>query len=205
MKHMVICMKTDVFFISGSMFGQKSKKLIDIIKIAQEQNTKYLVLKPSNDTRDGLFVRSRDYDESIPAIAWDSSNINQYKKFVEAVKQFGYTIKPKIIFIDEVHFLSLEDIKRIYKICSVRNIILIASGLETDFRRKQFPAATFLKMVATQYNFNHGNCDSCEKDNAVYNVLFDNQGFIVKEGESIQPGSEQYRVYCENCFENLGQ
>jgi thymidine kinase len=201
MKRTVIYMKsrTETIFISGSMFGQKSKKLIDVIKIAKEQKGKYLVLKPANDTRDGLFVKSRDYDEKVPAVAWDKDN------FIKQVKTFGYTIRPKIVFIDEVHFLSLEDIKYIHKICSIKDIILIASGLETDFRQKEFPAATFLKMVNTRYSFNHGICNSCEKNNAEYNVLFDEIGLIVKDGDSIQPGSDQYGVYCKNCFENLGQ
>jgi thymidine kinase len=188
--------KSEIFLLSGSMFGKKSKKLIDIINVAINEKCKYIVLKPKSDTRDGACVRSRDYDEAIPATWFDKNT------FLNQIKQFGLTIRPKIVFIDEVHFLSLDDIKYIHNICKAKGLTLVTSGLETDFRQDLFESTKYLKDYVTYYTFNHGKCNGCGEENAIYNVLY-RDGKITKDGDSIQPGDKEYKVYCEECFSKL--
>lgn len=191
----------DVIFLSGSMFGGKSKKIIDVINLSIKKRVKFLVYKPTNDTRDGLFIKSRDYEQEVAAIGWDTNNINKYDEFVTNIKSLRSIIgRPKAVFIDEVHFLSLEDITFIRETCRKHKVMLIASGLETDFKQNKFPAAEYLETYATHHVFYHGDCKECGRDNAVYNILYDENGNVVTEGETIQPGNEEYNVVCEECF-----
>lgn len=191
----------DVFFISGSMFGSKSLNLIRMIRSARMCEFPYLVFKPTNDTRDGLFVKSRATEEQIPALPWNVGDPKQIHTFIQLIQNFGLDARPKYVFIDEIHFLSEDEIKEIYRICRVKGVVLVVAGLETDFKQNDFPAAMFIKDVTKFYEFNHGRCYKCDMKTAVYNILFDKEGNIVKEGETIQPGDEEYNVVCEDCFE----
>lgn len=199
-------MSTSVMLISGSMFAKKSKMLMDLIEITHKDNmTKYLVFKPTKDTRDGLYVQSRVYDKVIPALAWD-------QKYEEMPTIFSYVIaglsltnpdEDKYVFFDEVHFLSKHDVEFIVYTCKKYNVNLIMAGLETTFKQEYFESVKWLKEIADSYVFFHGNCNGCGQENAVYNVLYDDNGNIIKEGDNIRPGNEEYKVYCENCMKTL--
>lgn len=195
--------KPMIMFISGSMFGQKSKMLIDLIMTSKKDNmTKYLVFKPTKDTRDGLYVQSRVYDTVIPALAWDQ-NYEDMKTI------FNYTIaglaltnpdEDKIIYFDETHFLSLDDIKFIVKTCEKYNVDLCLSGLETNFKLEYFESSKWLKEYVSSYVFFNGKCNGCGSHNAIYNLLFNNNQRVT-EGSEIQPGDEEYKVFCSSCIE----
>lgn len=190
-------------FLSGSMFGKKSKHLIDMIEQAKSVKGRCLVYKPTNDTRDGLFIKSRDYEETIPALAWDLNDENRMYKFKDRLLKMKNTFKLKAVFIDEVHFLPDEDIRFIYRWCRRYGFLLIVSGLIADFRQEEFPSSMFLSAVADHELFFHGTCNSCKNDNAIHNILYDINGNRVLEGDSIQPGDEEYKVLCEECFKNV--
>lgn len=191
-----------VIFLSGSMFGKKSKKLIDFINFSKEKKSRYIVYKPTNDTRDGLFVKSRDYEQTIPALPWDVNDESheKYDNFIKNIRTLSNPFRPKLLFFDEIHFLPVEDIIFIINICKNHKVALIVSGLETDFRQDMFPSAEYLKKVATNYYFLNGTCKQCGSDDAIYNILYDNNGNRVTEGDSIQPGDEEYGVLCKKCF-----
>lgn len=185
------------------MFGKKSKHLINMINQAKDAKARYLVYKPTNDTRDGLFVKSRDLEQSIPARAWDINDENRFDNFKEKLIKMKNTFKLKAVFIDEVHFIPVEDMKFIYRQCRQYGYLLVVSGLITDFRQDKFPSSILLEEVADHELFFHGTCNSCNRDNAIYNILYDNGGNRVLEGDSIQPGDQEYKVLCEECFKNV--
>lgn len=186
-----------VTFISGSMFGRKSAVLIDAIEQVEELEENYIACKPIIDTRDGLFIRSRDYGRTVEALPWNHNSwLNRQYFYLNLIN----LKKVNNVFFDEAHFLSLEDMIYVVNTCKNRGINLFMSGLETDFRREYFPATKWLKDNSDVYMFFHGICNGCEKRNALYNVLYNSQGERVTTGDSIQVGSSEYKVLCEDCF-----
>lgn len=191
-----------VFFISGSMFGGKSKNMIEIIR--QVENTdecSYLVYKPSVDTRDGLFIKSRDLTTTIPARLWDCNYKFMKVKFLAAALNLDIFGRghARYIFIDESHFISEEDIKFIVETCKHLEIDLYVGGLETNFKREYFPSSKYLKEVADGYIFLYGKCHECGEFDAVHNILYENNKRVTN-GESIHVGNSEYKVFCNKCL-----
>lgn len=194
-----------VLLVTGSMFGRKSKFLMDMIEIShKDNNTKYLVFKPTKDTRDGLYIQSRVYDRVVPALAWDQNYEDMQTIFNYTISGFALTNPDeyKFVYFDEAHFISLYDMKFIVDTCQKYGINLIIAGLETSFKQDYFESVKWLK---DNYNhlFYNGRCNGCDEDNAIFNVLYDQDGNIVKDGETIQPGDQEYKVYCQSCFDTL--
>lgn len=198
---------SSVEFISGSMFGKKSRILIDRIMDAHIQSKIYTVYKPTNDTRDNLFVKSRNYNRQISALPWDVESKYQQLKFEMHISVlFNKNIYKNHdlggVFFDEAHFLPLDDMKFIIDTCKKYDIPLIMSGLEKSFKLNYFPSTEYLLTKADKYRFHHGDCNFCGNNKAVYNLLF-KDGKIVKDGNEIQPGDEEYKVACENCLKEV--
>jgi thymidine kinase len=196
---------SDPLFISGSMFASKSKMLMDFIEVAHKDNMmKYLVFKPTRDTRDGLYIQSRVYQRVVPALAWDQNYEDMQAIFSYTVAGFALTNPDefKFIFIDEVHFMSQYDVEFIAYTCKKYGVSVVFAGLETSFKQEYFESTKWLKDNFTTI-FLNGNCNGCGEKNAVYNVLYDQDGNVVKEGQDIQPGNEEYKVFCEKCMKEL--
>jgi thymidine kinase len=192
-------------FISGSMFGSKSKYVMDMIEESHLDNmTKYLVFKPTKDSRDGLYVKSRVYNRIVKAFAWDQSYEDMKAIFDYIIGGFALTNPDEVknVFFDEIHFLSLGDLKFIVETCKKYNVNLYGAGLETTFKLTPFESTEWFKNNCDSYVFFHGDCNGCGESNAVYNVLFNN-GERVTDGADIQPGDQAYKVYCEKCVNTL--
>jgi thymidine kinase len=196
-------MSESVTLITGSMFGKKSKILMDLIKASHDgEDLKYLVFKPTSDTRDGLYVKSRVYERVVPALAWDQNYEDMRTIFNYTISGFALTNPDEIktVFFDETHFLSYEDTKFIMDTCKKYGVSLVFAGLETSFKLEYFDSVKFIKQNCDAFIFCHGDCNGCGESNAIYNILYDNNGNIVKEGQSIQPGDLEYKVFCEKCL-----
>ena len=197
-------LENKVLFISGSMFGGKSKMLLDLINIVHKDNmSKYLVFKPTKDSRDGLYVKSRVYNQTVQTLAWDQNYSEMKTIFDYTIAGFSITNPDddKFIFFDEVHFLSLDEIKYITKICKKYNCKLIVAGLETNFMLEYFETSKWLKDKYGSVFF-HGICNRCGEENAVHNVLYED-GQIVSNGNAIRPGNNEYKVYCDECLDTI--
>lgn len=192
-------------FISGSMFGAKSKMLMDMIEISHKDNmTKYLVFKPTKDTRDGLYVKSRVYDRFVKAFAWDQSYEDMHAIFDYIIGGFALTNpdETKNVFFDEIHFLSKYDLQFILETCKKYNVNFYGAGLETTFKLTPFESTEWFKNNTESYVFFHGDCNGCGEKNAVWNILFNN-GEVVKGGADIQPGDKEYKVFCNSCIKTV--
>lgn len=198
-------LKRGVTFITGTMFSQKSRMLIDIINMAHEhKKIKYLVFKPTKDTRDGLYVKSRVYEQTVKALAWDQDYSEMKNIFEYTVMGLSLTNpdERKIIFIDEVHFLSKDDVEFIYETCKKYNVDLVLAGLETSFKFEQFESSKFINTVCDAKFFLYGKCYYTGKDEAEYNVLMEN-GKPIFDGSPLRPGNEEYIVVSPEYKEKL--
>lgn len=193
----------NITLVTGSMFGGKSRTLIDLIKQTHENGDTYIVLKPTTDTRDGLVVKSRDLGLTISASPWVPNDIDSRQSLFKTLEAMAkYENLGKNIFIDEGHFIPEDDMKFIVNTCKMFNINLYVSGLELSFTLEYFPSIKYLKGICNSYLFLSGRCSGCNEQNALYNILFED-GKMVKNGSQIRPGDSEYKVFCNSCFEKL--
>jgi thymidine kinase len=186
--------------ITGVMTSGKSERLIEEIDKCEGD---YLILKPSLDTRDGAFVKTRAHDRTYPAVLVDEGN----EQLVELV--FKSLDKYETVFIDETQFFSEKFIDKLMRHCWILDINIIASGLTRDFKGNMFPAMRTLwtkvekPSDVTQL---YGKCYKCDLDEATKDVLMDKDNNILTEGETVQIEGEtenHYETLCLDCYDSM--
>jgi thymidine kinase len=184
--------------ITGVMTSGKSERLIEEINKCEGD---YLILKPSLDTRDGAFVKTRAHDRTYPAVLVDEGNEQLVELVINGLEYYD------TVFLDETQFFGEEFIKELISWCDTYNINIIASGITRDFKGHLFPAMRTLwtkvekPSDVTQL---YGKCYKCDLDEATKDVLMDKDNNILTEGETVQIEGEtenHYETLCLDCYD----
>ena len=188
--------QSKVKFISGVMRSGKSAQLMD--EIGWEYNNGCLILKPSQDTRDGDKVVSRKYKHTYPAVLVDESNIQIVDLIHHGLGQFG------TVFIDEVQFFSKSFIHEIRMVCFNEEINLTCSGLLKDFKGDYFESSEYLMEIADDFIFHKGECYTCGDMTAIHNALIDDKDDLITDGDSVLiedvENHSHYETLCPECL-----
>ena len=108
------------------------------------------------------------------------------------------------ILIDEVQFLSRDQIRQVCKISDELNIPAMCYGIRTDFQGKLFEGSAELLALADNLIELKTVCDCGRK--AIMVVRLDEDGNIVKDGDQIKiGGNDSYKVLCRKHFRELTQ
>lgn len=114
------------------------------------------------------------------------------------------SIKKQIdcILIDEVQFLTKEQIRQICKISDELNIPAMCYGIRTDFRGELFEGSAELLALADNFIELKTVCDCGRK--AIMVVRLDDKGKVITDGDQIKiGGNDTYKVYCRKHFREL--
>ena len=198
----------------GVMGSGKSLDMIRAIYNYKERGMDVLVFKPSIDTREGseCVIKSRTGFE-VKA-EWIESNDSALEVIDEKLKQSGsgnipgpdYILRPyektraKAIFIDEVQFLSKEQVDNLQKICYNYNIPVICYGLKLDFQSNLFEGSKRLIELADDIQELIGICHCGKRAKQNARVV---NGVMVSDGDVVQiGGNESYIAVCNECYYN---
>lgn len=179
-----------LYFFYGTMNAGKSAHILMKAHIAEEQGKTPMILKPTQDTRDLGILKSRAIKDSKKAILYtDKQQIN---KMIE-------DIKPHIIFVDEVNFLTSEQIEHLSEITIKYNIPVLCFGLLLDYKGELFPSSKRLVELADSITNIFSECDFC-KNKATHHLRKVN-GKYVFNGNTISIGDiDTYNSVCRKCF-----
>ena len=166
--------------ITGPMFGGKSKKLIEIYN-SIEDKSQLMAFKPSKDTREFSYIKSRDYDTKIKSIV-----INKFEDIYEYINE-----DTSIILIDEVQFVTGK-YNVIQNLSIYRNIDFYISGLNQTSEQEPFGSMPNILAFADNIELVRGRC-SCGKE-ARYTI------YDKPKTEEILIGSKGYRCVCRECL-----
>lgn len=184
-------------FKHGTMGSGKSLDLIRVAYNYRERGMNIIVMKPIVDDRDGCnrcIIKSRTGAEIEGYwIYTDNDIFKKVYKYIEVIN------KPlHAILIDEVQFLSVEQIEQLQKVVMELHIPVICYGLKNDFKGDLFPATAKLLAVCDDIETTRTLC-WCGKL-AKQNARVDN-GTIIKTGEVIDiGGNEKYISLCNKHF-----
>ena len=132
----------------------------------------------------------------------DAISVDTSFDFFEYVKNFKNEKKVDAILIDEVQFLTKDQVRQICKISDTLNIPSMCYGIRTDFRRDLFEGSSELLALADNLIELKTVCDCGRKATMV--VRLDESGKVVTAGEKIQiGGNDTYKVYCRKHFREL--
>jgi thymidine kinase len=152
----------------------------------EERGLKVLLVKPRLDTRDGVdVIRSRCGIES---------HCEHFEKLrSRALENYD------VIIIDEVQFLTKEEVNFLTYIVDDYGIKVFAYGLKTDFQGKLFEGSYWLLACADKIEELKTTCWCGHK--AIYNARLDRKGNLIKDGEQIElGGNDKYLPLCRKHF-----
>lgn len=181
------------------MKGGKSLELINRIREAYMDSDKILVVKPTLDTRDGHFVKSRASAEQYLAYPLDETNEHTVHNLLLAIKYYHH------VFIDEAQFISLPLIRAIESECLENGVNLTVSGIMHDFLNREFPSISWLYDMADHINWFQADCDKCKGFQKAQRNIRVQDGVVQQVGEAIAVEGENvdYLTVCNKCFKEL--
>ena len=132
----------------------------------------------------------------------DAISVDTSFDFFEYVQNFKNKKKVDAILIDEVQFLTKDQVRQICKISDNLNIPSMCYGIRTDFRGELFEGSSELLALADNLIELKTVCDCGRKATMV--VRLDESGNVITAGEKIQiGGNDTYKVYCRKHFREL--
>lgn len=177
-----------LIFRYGCMGGGKSLQLLALAYNLEMENIPFVVLKSEIDDRDG---ENTIHSRAIPG----GRQCITVKKSDNIVKMYENLLsKPETyveyLLIDEVQFLSVEQIEQLAYIVDTYGIDIYCYGLKTDFRTKLFPAAQRLFEIADEFEEIKSYCNYNGSNKTMFNARIDSNGNIVRKGEQIEVGGD---------------
>ncbi|WP_025755431.1 thymidine kinase [Mycoplasmopsis cricetuli] len=173
--------KGSLEIITGPMFSGKSAELIKRLTILKIAQVKFIVYKPSFDTRFGNDIIVSRTGSNLKAIS--ISNSNQVWD--------SWTNEIKAVAFDEVQFFD-EEILKVITILINKGVRVIVSGLDMDFAGRSFTITRELLAQADEVTKLKAVCMKCyEQASLSYRK--------VKSQELHLLGDNEYEARCRRC------
>ncbi len=167
----------------GPMYSGKSDSLI---KDYQSIWNKDLIIafKPRKDVRDGPFIKSKNYEEKIPAIF-----IDDIREIINYVKDGNF----RTVLIDEAELLT-GDVTILADLSVLLDIDFKIAGLNMTSEQEPFGIMGDILAVSDEIEVIKGSCQDCGRD-SVYSFYTSDD----KEGQ-IKVGDTNYISLCPRCL-----
>ena len=183
-----------LYFRYGTVNSGKSTSLLQVAHNYEERGMSVLVLKPGIDTKGKQTVVSRiGSSRTVDVLVGEGDELTLQKIFLVT----------SCILIDEVQFLSADQINQLLEIALLKNIPIICYGLRTDFKTKPFPGAARLLEIAHGLEELKTICRCGKK------AIFNGRklgGDFTSTGEQVAIDGEnkvEYEALCGKCYIKL--
>ncbi|RKX54096.1 MAG: thymidine kinase [Thermotoga sp.] len=172
--------------IIGPMYSGKTEEMIRRITRRNIAKQNGLILKPSMETRDGKFLKSRSgmILEAIPVK--DSSEV------LDLVKKGRYDY----VALDEIQFFDDGIVDVIEEIVNM-GVSVIGSGLNLDFKGEPFNNVSRLAMKADELTLLKAVCVICGRD------ATRTQRLVMVNGEWRPASKKDSTILVEGSMENV--
>lgn len=186
-----------LYFKYGVMGSSKTAQALMCRFNYMEKGYEVLLLKSSIDTRDvngdKIVVKSRI------GLSADCDVITRDDNLFEHIKTKGFLRPNCVIVVDEVQFLSTEQIEQLKSVSEY--VPVLCYGLLTNFKTQLFEGSKRLVEIADSLHELKSVC-RCGKKANVNGRFVD--GRIVTDGEEIMiGGNESYEAICYDCYKKL--
>ena len=184
-------------FFYGAMKSGKSSILIPTAYNLRENKQRVLVVKPKTDSKGGNHIISRN-GSSLEVSLW----INKDSSFFDD-DNLSLIFEADAVLIDEVQFLTKEQIEELWIITKKLNVQVIGFGLKTNFKGELFDGSKRLLELADDI-MEMPIIPLCKCGNkARFNARMVNGEYTLDGDECIIDGScdnISYMPICGNCY-----
>ena len=185
-----------LYFRYGAMNSGKSTHLMQVAHNYEERGMRVILIKPSKDKKGGDKLVSRlGVERKVDILCEKKMDIYEEIKKWQEVK-----FKIDCILVDEVQFMTKEQVDQLFKIAVVLDIPVICYGLRTDFMMEGFEGSTRLLLLAHSIEEMKTICKCGRK--AILNGRKINDEFVF-EGEQVaidNIDNVQYESLCGHCY-----
>ena len=185
-----------LYFRYGAMNSGKSTHLMQVAHNYEERGMKVILIKPSTDKKGGEKLVSRlGVERKVDILCEQKMDIYEEIKKWQEVK-----FKINCILVDEVQFMTKEQVDQLFEIAVVLDIPVICYGLRTDFMMEGFEGSTRLLLLAHSIEEMKTICKCGKK--AILNGRKINDEFVF-EGEQVaidNIDNVQYESLCGHCY-----
>ena len=185
-----------LYFRYGAMNSGKSTHLMQVAHNYEERGMRVILIKPSTDKKGGDKLVSRlGVERKVDILCEKKMDIYEVIKKWQEVK-----FKIDCILVDEVQFMTKEQVDQLFKIAVVLDIPVICYGLRTDFMMEGFEGSTRLLLLAHSIEEMKTICKCGRK--AILNGRKINDEFVF-EGEQVaidNIDNVQYESLCGHCY-----
>lgn len=189
-------MMSKLYFRYGAMNSGKSTHLMQVAHNYEERGTKVILIKPATDKKGGDKLVSRlGVERKVDILCLEKMNIYEEIQKWQEVK-----FKVNCILVDEVQFMTKEQVDQLFKIAVVLDIPVICYGLRTDFMMEGFEGSTRLLLLAHSIEEMKTICKCGRK--AILNGRKINGEFVF-EGEQVaidNIDNVKYESLCGHCY-----
>ncbi len=177
-----------LYFRYGAMNSGKSTALIQVAHNYHERGMRTQIIKPLIDTKGGDKVVSRiGVNRTIDHYVKDDDNI------IDLIDK-----DTDCVLVDEVQFMTPQQIDQLFSIAVEYNIPVIAYGLRTDFARQGFPASERLLLIAHAIEELKTVCRCGRK--AIFNARKIDGEFVFEGDQVVIDGVVDYESVCGQCY-----
>lgn len=188
------------FFYTGVMGSGKSEKLINMVDELPKHS--FIVLNASLDgsTGEKSSVNSRNGKSVVSTKILSSDNVADIRSILFEVYMEGNIVN---IFVDEIQFLTIEQIKFIHDYSTNVNVNIFYFGLKTDFKGDLFESVEYLlndivsedDIFTIERECEEPGCKNIAKNNA--RIINDE---IIHSGDLFAEEKTMYKSLCDFHF-----
>lgn len=189
-------------FYYSSMDAGKTTMLLQAANNYLSRGLYPIIIKPAIDDRE----TSEPIMMSRIGLKSDCTLLPKEASIVETITPLIQERKADVIMIDEVQFLTLDQVKELNYITIELGISVICYGLRSDFCGNSFPASTWLWANSNELTEVPTMCGCGRQATHVVRVTLDpnsNRHLVVKDGPQVQVGNnDTYISCCRECHYN---
>lgn len=179
-----------LYFRYGAMNCGKTTALLQVAYNYEEKGKNIIILKPSIDKKGNKNIVSRlGIERKVDYLILPDDSILKKVKLKNI----------DCILVDEVQFMSKDQIKELWMIAKIHNIPVICYGLKSNFKAELFEGSKHIIALADELEELYTIC-SCGKK-ARFNARIIN-GKYVTEGDvvAIDGIDATYEPLCGKCY-----
>ena len=179
-----------MYYRFGAMNCGKTTALLQVAHNYEEQGMKVVVIKSSTDKKGNKNIVSRlGIEREVNLLVSPDERISKYIDFDDI----------NCILVDEVQFMTSEQIKELWIISKMKDIPVICYGLKTNFKGELFEGSKAILSLADELEELSTICKCGDK--ARFNARVLNNDFTLNGEEVAIDGIEAtYEPLCGKCY-----
>lgn len=183
-------------FVFGAMGCGKTSVLVGDYYSNVSEGREVIIVKPKIDSKGGKSIETRS-GTKLKATFVLGENDNIYN----LVSEYLYGNILNLVLVDEIEFLTDDQIIQLSKIVDKLEIPVIGYGIITDFQGKMFPGTKTVMEWADDFKYLPIECCCGNYKNRNMRL---NNGVPVFNGEQVSidgVGEITYKSICRACYE----